>query len=360
MYKLAKRKPDGRQQLFYSRRPIAEDLGAPSPEPKPLARSGHLRWHPLRGEWVAYATHRQQRTFLPPPEWDPLAPMIDPGVPTEMPQGDYDISVFDNLFPTLCESEPPPPQLVPTRASAGTCEVVVFTQDRHTSLGALPLERIELLIEVWADRTRALGERKDVEYVFPFENRGVEVGVTLHHPHGQIYAFPFVPPLAQAELAAQRSHYGQHGKGLLEMLIADELRDGRRVIYEGPRAVAFVPVCARYPYEVWIAPKRAVASFAELTPDEMVDLSRSLKTVLLKFDRLWDKPFPYVMVWHQAPSDGLPHPEAHLHAELYPPYRMPGRLKYLAGTELGAGTFSADTLPEDKARELQAIEVKLE
>lgn len=359
-FKQVLRKPDGRQQIFYSRRQIDADLSPPSPEAAALARSGHFRWHPLRREWVVYATHRQQRTFLPPPEWNPLAPMTDPKVPTEMPVGDYDISVFDNLFPALSQTPTPPEELVPTRGSEGTCEVVVFTQDPRTSLGALSLDRLELLFEVWADRTRELGERKDVSYVFCFENRGVEVGVTLHHPHGQLYAFPFVPPLAQIELAAQAEHYEQHKRGLLEAMIEGELKDGRRVLYAGDHAVAFVPVCARYPYEVWVSTRRHVPSFADLTYEEIGDLARALKTVLLKFDGLWGQPFPYVMVWHQAPTDGLPHPEAHLHAELYPPYRMPGRLKYLAGTELGAGTFSADTLPEDKARELQAIEVQLE
>lgn len=361
MYKRALRKPDGRQQLFYSRRPLPDSLtSAPSPEQNPLPRSGHLRWHPLRREWVVYATHRQARTFLPPPQWNPLAPMTDPAVPTELPVGDYEISVFDNLFPALSKTEAPDPLYVPTGASGGACEVVVFTQDPKTSLGALPLGQLELLVQVWGDRTRELGARDDVNYVFAFENRGVEVGVTLHHPHGQIYAFPFVPPLAQAELSAQKEHLEHHGAGLLEGVIADELKDGRRVLYAGPSAVAFVPVCARYPYEVWLGPRRAVPTFAELEDAEVVDLARALKTVLLKFDGLWGTPFPYVMAWHQAPTDGHPHPEAHLHAELYPPFRMPGRLKYLAGTELGAGTFSADTLPEAKAAELQAVEVSLE
>jgi UDPglucose--hexose-1-phosphate uridylyltransferase len=360
MFKRVLQKPDGRQQILYSRRPIPEGLSPPSPEKEPLPKSGHLRWHPLRREWVAYATHRQHRTFLPPKEYDPLAPMVDPAVPTEMPAGDYDISVFDNLFPALGCHVKPPVEIVPTRPSEGACEVVVFTQNPNTSLGLLPLSQVELLIEVWGDRTRALGERNDIEYVFPFENRGVEVGVTLHHPHGQIYAFPFVPPVAQAELTSQQLHYEQHGRGLLDALISEELRDGRRVLYQGSTAVAFVPVCARYPYEVWVAPRRAAATFADLSPAEISDLARALKTVLLKFDGLWNRPFPYVMVWHQAPSDGKPHPGAHLHAELYPPYRMPGRLKYLAGCELGAGVFAADTLPEDKAVELRAVEVKLE
>jgi UDPglucose--hexose-1-phosphate uridylyltransferase len=360
MFKTLLQKPDGRQLWLYSRRPIPEGLIAPSPEPHPLPKTGHLRWHPLRREWVAYATHRQLRTFLPPPSYDPLAPMTDPNVPTELPAGDYEISVFDNLFPAVGNEGPPPLESVPTREAQGACEVVVFTQDPDTSLGRLPLGQIALLIEVWAERTRLLGERPDIQYVFAFENRGVEVGVTLPHPHGQIYALPFVPPIPATELWAQRQHLEEHHRGLLDLMIEGEQRDGRRMIYGGPHAVAFVPACARYAYEVWIAPRRPAPAFTELTPAEIDDLSRALKTTLLKLDGLWQRPFPYVMAWHQAPTDGASHPEAHLHAELYPPYRMPGRLKYLAGTELGLGFFSADTLPEDKAAELRAIEVQLE
>jgi UDPglucose--hexose-1-phosphate uridylyltransferase len=216
-------------------------------------------------------------------------------------------------------------------------------------------------VDVWADRYEALGAREDVQYVFPFENRGVEVGVTLHHPHGQIYAYPFVPPVAARELSEQRSFYEANGRGLLEDLLRREIEDdARRVIYRGPHVLALVPVCARYPYEVWIAPSRAVPSLPELTRDERADFARALKTVILKYDNLWKKPFPYIMVFHQAPTDGAPHPEAHLHVEFYPAYRMPNRLKYLAGSEAGAGVFTADTLPEDKAAELRAVEVSVD
>jgi UDPglucose--hexose-1-phosphate uridylyltransferase len=196
-----------------------------------------------------------------------------------------------------------------------------------------------------------------VQYVFPFENRGLEVGVTLHHPHGQIYAYPFVPPIPARELQQQRTHFDREGRGLLEDLIGAELRDGRRMLYDGSAAVAFVPVCARYSYEVWVAPRRAAASFADLSGDERRDFARALKTVLLKFDALWQRPFPYILAFHQAPSDGLEHPEAHLHGEFYPAFRMPGRLKYLAGSEIGAGVFTADTVPEEKAAELQRVAI---
>lgn len=363
MYKQALKKPDGRSLYLYSRQPIDPSLTAPSPSATPVEVGGsHMRWHPLRGEWVAYAGHRQNRTFLPPKEFNPLAPSRGPEHPTELPAGAYEIAVFDNMFPTLSLHAAPPPQLpgIKTMPALGACEVVVFTQDSNTSLGKLPLGQIALLLEVWGDRIQALGARDEIQYVMPFENRGVEVGVTLHHPHGQIYAYPFVPPVAARSLAQQRQHFEAEGRSLLSDFIARELEDKQRMLYEGPHAVAFVPACARYPYEVWVAPKRPRALLSELEEQERSDLSRALKTVLLKFDGLWQRPFPYLMVLQQAPTDGRPHPEAHLYFEFSPPYRSKDRLKYLAGTELGAGLFANDSLPEEKAKELQAVEVSLE
>lgn len=361
MYSRMLSKPDGRSLRLYSRTPISDTIESPPSAPEGAPANSHMRWHPLRREWVAYAGHRQGRTFLPPAEHNPLAPSDDPKRPSELPVGKYDVAVFDNLFPTFSRTATArPDEIVETAPANGACEVVVFTQDPTQSLGRLPLSQIELILEVWAERYVDLGRRDDVQYVMPFENRGVEVGVTLHHPHGQIYAYPFVPPIAETELAAQLAHKRAHGCGLLERLLADEVSDGRRVLYSSPQAIAVVPVCARYAYEVWIAPVRAAQSFADLTDDERRELARALKTVLMKFDRLWDRAFPYVMVVHQAPVDGHDHPEAHLHFEFYPPYRMRDRLKYIAGSELGAGAFTADTLPEAKAAELRAVEVNID
>jgi UDPglucose--hexose-1-phosphate uridylyltransferase len=358
MYRRALTKPDGRRLYLYGANHEPPELPAPSPGAVPAHPATHLRWHPLRGEWVAYASHRQNRTFLPPPEYNPLLP----GTDTEVPRGDWDVAVFENLFPTLSRNalEPPPELLVPTKPGKGTCEVVVFTQDPKSALSQLSLERIELLFSVWADRTRELGARDDVQYVFPFENRGVEIGVTLHHPHGQIYAYPFVPPVPARELAQQKAHYEKTGRGLLAELIEGELREDKRVLYTGSRAVAFVPVCARYTYEIWIAPLRPVQRLYDLDEDERRDLARALKLSLAKLDGLWQRPMPYLLVFHQAPTDGQDHPEAHLHIEVLPYLRMPGRLKYLAGSEIGAGAFTADTLPEEKAKELRAVEVSLD
>ena len=189
VFKQTLRKPDGRNLLLFSRQPIPDGIVATSPSLEPLEANPHLRWHPLRGEWVTYAAHRQNRTFLPPPEYNPLAPTKDASFPTELPAGEYDIAVFPNRFPSLIgTANNPPSSLTPTAPGRGECEVVVFTQDANTSLGGLPLDHIQLLIGVWADRYTALGALDHVQYVLPFENRGVEMGVTLYHPHGQIYA----------------------------------------------------------------------------------------------------------------------------------------------------------------------------
>ena len=354
-------KPDGRELILYARSRIEVDGAVPSCGVDAFAPNAHLRWHPLRGEWVAYALHRQHRTFLPPAEHNPLAAITDPSQPTELPAGQYDVAVFENLFPAFTSNaHDAPATLVPTQPALGRCEVVVFTQDPEASLGSLPLWHLELILEVWADRYRVLGQRRDVQYVYPFENRGVEVGVTLSHPHGQIYAYPFVPPIPGKELANQRAYQDAHGRGLLADLVAGELAHGRRILYEGADAVAFVPAVARYPYEVWVTTRIAQPSLASLDGSTRADFARALKTILLKYDRLWNRPFPYIMAIHQAPTDGELHPEAHVHVEFYPAYRMRDRLKYLAGSEIGAGVFTADTDPDDKADELRAVTVSID
>ena len=360
MFRRVLTKPDGRALTLYAHSHIPEADCALAPAGPSSTGQTHLRWHPLRGEWVAYASHRQHRTFLPPPDYNPLAASCDESTPTEVPVGTWDVAVFENLFPTLTPSSGEPPVLsVPTAPGRGVCEVVVFTQDPQASLGSLPLWHLELLLDVWADRHAELSRRPDIQYVFPFENRGREVGATLNHPHGQIYAYPFIPPVAARELEQQRTYFELHGRGLLQDLVAREAADSSRTIYVGDAILAFVPICARYPYEVWIAPRRPAPTLLDLTPQERADFAAALKTVLLKFDNLWQQPFPYILVFHQAPTDGQSHPEAHVHAELYPALRMRGRLKYLAGSEMGAGLFTADTLPEQTAAELQAVAVRI-
>src|SRR4051812_1472037 len=158
MHCLELTKPDGRALRLYSRRPIVGVDAAPSPQARASTGESHLRWQPLRGEWVAYAPHRQDRTFLPPPQYNPLLPTTDPAHPTELPRGDYDVAVFDNLFPTLSHNAGHAPDLlVPTRPGQGDCEVMVYAQDAGTSLAALPTDHVELLLEVWGRHTEING-----------------------------------------------------------------------------------------------------------------------------------------------------------------------------------------------------------
>jgi UDPglucose--hexose-1-phosphate uridylyltransferase len=360
MFFIDLKKTDGRSMTLYSGRPILAHAAAPSPAAAPSNANPHLRWHPLRGEWVAYAAYRQDRPFLPA-RYNPLAVSTDPAYPTEVPEGDYDIAVFDNRFPSLSLGAHSPPTLrIATAPANGHCEVVVFTQDPGAALYKLPTERIVLLLQVFADRTARAARKGGIKYVMPFENRGAEVGVTLHHPHGQIYSYPFVPPVPQRMLDNELTFYLERNKNLLCEMARSELADGSRLVYSNAHALAFVPACARYPYEVWVMPIEPVASFADLRDEQRHGFALAIKAVVRKYEGLWERPFPYLMVWYQAPVDGQAHPETQLHAEFTPPYRTRERLKYLAGTELGAGLFAMDALPEEKASELRAVHIELD
>jgi UDPglucose--hexose-1-phosphate uridylyltransferase len=355
MFKKILKKPDGRALYLYSNLEIDSDIKATNPNNDGAKANPHMRWHPLRKEWVVYAGHRQNRTFLPPKDFSPLKVTTDEKNPTEMPKGNYQVAVFENLFPSLnMSSDAQPAMSIPTQPATGVCEVVVFTQDPEGSLGDLPLSHVRLVLEVLGERTKEIAKIPEIKYVMPFENRGVEMGVTLHHPHGQIYAYPFVPPVQEIVLSSMKET-----PGLLSKMLSEELIGRERVTYESEHAVAFIPVCARYPYETWVVPKRRVSFLHELTSEELKDLALVLKTTLMKFDKLWAKTFPYLMTLFQAPVDGAAHEYAHAFFQIYPPYRTRDRLKYLAGTEIGAGIFINDSLPEEKAQELKIIQVEV-
>lgn len=318
-----------------------------------------LRWHPLLEQWVITATHRQDRTFLPPADYCPLCPTKPGGFPTEVPSATYDFAVFENKFPSL-QASPPPPAVAATplsdvREAQGACEVVLYSPEHGATLATMPLERIRHLCAVWKDRYLDLGAKPFVKYVLVFENKGEAVGVTLHHPHGQIYGFPFVPPVAERELAAAARHHAATGRCLFCDALAQEKADGRRIVLEGERFVAFIPFFARYPFETYLAPKAHQPSMADWTAADMDDLAAVLKGLLLKFDALFGFSLPYLMIVHQAPTDGAEHPGAHLHFEFYPPNRSAKKLKYLAGCEAGGGTFINDTLAEETAAELRRV-----
>jgi len=316
-----------------------------------------LRWHPVLEEWVITATHRQDRTFLPPEDYCPLCPTEPGGFPTEVPAETYELVVFENKFPSL-KIPAPVPAIEPTnlykvRPAEGICEVVLYTPRHQGTLTDASVEEIRKLIEVWTDRFEELGAIEAIKYVFIFENKGKEIGVTITHPHGQIYAYPFIPPKVERELASSRRHMRKNASCLFCDIIAEELEDGRRVVAANGGFVAAVPFFAQYPYEVHVWSRAHKQSLPEFDEEERSHLAQMLKDVMVRYDRLWQRSMPYMMVLHQKPTDGKEHDYYHFHIEFYPPYRTAEKLKYLAGSESGAGVFINDTLPEEKAEELR-------
>ena len=316
-----------------------------------------MRWNPVLREWLVTATHRQDRTFLPPAGFCPLCPTKSGGFPTEIEREDFEIVVFENKFPSLAREavipSVPSTELYPVDQSKGVCEVVLYSSDHNLTLTQMDETRIRQLIQVWQDRYLDLGKKDEIDYVFIFENKGEAIGVTIHHPHGQIYAFPFVPPKVQREIDSEDEHYAKTNRCLHCDIVQNEIEQKERLIAMNSHFVAFVPFYARYPYEVNIYARKHVPSMAQFDFELQEALASLLKIVLLKYDNLWGTSLPYMMVIHQAPTNNKVYPGSHFHIEFYPPYRTKEKLKYLAGCESGAGTFVNDTLPEDKARELR-------
>jgi len=265
---------------------------------------------------------------------------------------------FQNKFPSL-RPNPPTPAVADTglydvEPAQGVCDVIVYTSEHEGSLAQRPVDEIEELIYVWRDRYRDLGALDYIDYVYIFENKGEAIGVTLHHPHGQAYSFPFIPPRLERELDSLDAHRRETGRCLLCDVVAEERRDGRRLVLESEHFYAGIPFYARWPYEVHIWAREHRASLADMSGDELRDLARVLKGVMCKYDALWGFSMPYLMVLKQLPTDGRGPERDHFRIEFYPPLRTPQKLKFLASVETGAGNFINDTLAEEKAAELRA------
>jgi UDPglucose--hexose-1-phosphate uridylyltransferase len=276
---------------------------------------------------------------------------------TEVPAEDYDIVVFENKFPSLQQDSPEAierdSKFFKHGKAQGICEVVLFASDHDGIMSRKPLSRYIKLVKVWRDRYQELGDKDYIDYVFIFENKGEEVGVTLHHPHGQIYAYPFIPPVIEQELNSSKEYLEKEGECLFCKTLEEEKKDGGRIIISNNSFTAFVPFYASYSYEVHIYANKHLPSFNDFSEKEEIDLAAILKTILMKFDNLFGFVFPYIMSIHQQPTNGTGKEYSHFHIEFYPPYRTKDKLKYLAGSELGAGAFINNCLPEEKAQELR-------
>jgi UDPglucose--hexose-1-phosphate uridylyltransferase len=358
LHKFEWRKPDGRVWIQYSRTPFAPDfVPADSGLVRPQTWTPpHLRWNAMRGEFVSISASRQDRPFLPPREYCPLCPAktATDGTTfaTEVPPSKelYSWAVFENMFPGLSQAE---------GQHTGRCEVVLYSPRHDSTLANEPLSQIEGLVAVWQDRCREIAKDPKIEFVFLFENKGTEIGVTLHHPHGQIYSFNHVPPFVASEHRAATAHHEKTGECLICSLANEEIQFKERIVFESDTIIAFVPYAARYPYEVHITTRKHRPLIHQLDEQERRELAIALKTVLLKYDKLFSFPMPYIMAHHQARANDAQCQSYHWHIELYPPYRTAQKLKYLAGVESGTGFFINDTFPEEKAAELRKIEVEI-
>ena len=349
---------DGRELIYFDERDDADRSAVDRrelPEPPPAAE---LRYDAVLDEWVAVAAHRQNRTFLPPSDECPLCPST-PERATEIPAYDYDVVVFENRFPSFSHriaggghavSLDPLSPVVPAR---GRCELVCFTSDHSSSFAKLSPERVRTVLTAWADRTVELAALPGIEQVFCFENRGEEIGVTLHHPHGQIYAYPYVTPRTATMLgSARRYAHRTGGQNLFADLLAGERAGGERVVAADEYWTAFVPASAHWPFEVHLYPNRQVPDIPALSEAEYDSFAAIYLDVLQRFDRLFDVPMPYIAAWHQAPVRADRH-LAYLHLAVFSSRRAPGKLKYLAGSESAMGAWINDIRPEQAAQMLR-------
>jgi UDPglucose--hexose-1-phosphate uridylyltransferase len=325
------------------------------------------RWHPLREEWIIVAAHRQNRPWsgetlehghADAPEYDPSC-YLCPGntrISGERNPGYPGTFVFDNDHPCVGfdAPQPEPAFLYRSRPARGIARVVCYSPNHSLALAELKLHEVENLLRVWQEQYTELGSNPEIAHVLVFENKGEAVGVSNPHPHCQIYATNFVFKTIETEARASQNYLAGSGRILFQDILAAERADGRRIIIENETAIAFMPYFARYAYEVYVAPKTTHASLDRLSGGELKDFAAVLKQTLIRYDNLWRMPFPYVMVLHQAPTDGEDYRGFHFHIEFHPPMRRPNLLKYLAGPEIGGGNFLSDTAPEEKAAELRA------
>jgi len=355
VWKSSARLADGREIVYFDEAPgLSRDqvrdtrpLRPRMPGPQlPRGRPDWgIRWDRLAGEWVVIAAARQDRTFLPPADQCPLDPS-GPGRPTEIPADNYDVVVFENRFPSLAEP-------------LGRCEVVCFTSNHDASFAALSPRRVRTVLEAWVDRTQALSSLPGTRQVYCFENRGEEIGVTLHHPHGQIYAFPFVAPrlaqmVTQARDYAAGNEPGSEQRNLFDDLVAAEVAAGTRVVTRNEHWIAFVPEAARWPYEVRIFPAVRVPDLPALDEAARASFGPLYLDVLRRFDALFGQPVPYIAAWHQAPvRDAEARGRFAAHLQVLSVRRAADKLKYLAGTESGMGVWINDIVPEVAAQRLR-------
>ncbi|BDR54262.1 galactose-1-phosphate uridylyltransferase [Bombiscardovia apis] len=350
-------------------RPLADRFGpGVDTQGNPVApQAPQMRRDPLTGDWIPMSTARMNRPITAGPgataSGNPLA-VRKPGNPYqdgEVPDTDYNVVVFENRFPSMMQvpglklstSYVDGNQLWPVREANGRCEVVCFDPDEHSLPAQLSVKRLRTVVEAWAFRTAELSALEGIEQVFPFENHGQEIGVTLAHPHGQIYSYPFVAPRMEAELKQTQTYHERTGGNLLEDILAAELEAGERIVMRNYSWVAYVPAAARWPLEVHVVPVRdGILTIDQLNDQERWDLAEIYSALLKRGNAFFDKgdgkgmDLPYISAWHQAPVHDERRANYRLNLQFFSLRRDANKVKHLAGSESGMGVWISDTTPE--------------
>ncbi len=350
---------DGRTIRYFDFEPTKRDR-VDLREKNSQIQIGEVRKDLLTSEWVTIAAHRQDRLFLPPKELCPLCPSTNELL-TEIPESDYQVVVFDNKSPSFTNMDYSNSidysnSSIP---AAGKSEVVCFTRSHEGSFGQLSLKQIELVLRVWKERVAELSKIEYIEQITPFENRGEEVGVTLNHPHGQIYAYPFIPTKVELEIEAAKQFFERKKRNLFDFIIEREIDNQSRVVSENEDWIAFVPYAARYPFEVHIAPKSRKPDLSQLSENQLTNFAPIAKIIFQKLDGLFNLPMPYISAWHQAPTK-IARDLLGVHLQITPFRRTATKLKYLAGSESAMGAFIMDNSPEYCAQLLKEVKVEIE
>ncbi len=311
-----------------------------------------LRFDPFTKDWVMIASNRQNRPQMPK-DWCPFCPGSGK-VPDH-----FDVYEYDNDFPALSQNPPVPDDvatdLFKTAPSYGKCEVILYSPQHTVTLPELPVSHIKKLVDLWTERYIAMKADEKIKYVFIFENRGDVVGVTMPHPHGQIYGYSFIPKKLELELASSKEHFEKTGHCLFCDTLKDEYDAKSRIVLENDDFVAYIPFFSAYPYGMYVAAKGHKQSLDQFTETEKENLADILKKVTGTYDSLFDYHFPYMMCMHQAPVNSEDASEYfHFHIEFYPPMRSAEKQKFNASSETGAWAHCNPTAPEEKAEELRA------
>lgn len=310
-----------------------------------------LRWHPLIKDWVMIASHRQNRPQMPK-NWCPFCPGSG-----KVPD-DFDVYKYDNDFPALSMDPPVPDdiatELYKTREAYGKCEVILYSPKHTITLPELPVSHVKKLVDLWTERFVELSKDEKIKYIFIFENRGEVVGVTMPHPHGQIYGYPFIPKKLELELEACKEHYEEKKSCLVCDMLKDEINAGERLIFENDDFIVFLPFFTEYPYGVYIASKKHKQNLTQFSESEKLNLAKTIRDTAGTLDALFDTEFPYMMCMHQEPVNcGDFKDYYHFHIEFFPPMRSADKQKFNASSETGAWAHANPTKPEEKAVELR-------